>query len=754
MLNKFKELSTWKKTVIIAVLLFAIVYFVYRIYGIFSVPDVDQTIPVTDLHYDDWEDAYMTPPGITIPEGIYELSINDYSTDRPVQVIVRGYTGVHNGIYSDDPDISPDSDYLSFVIWINRNCSDFEVGFCDTPELYDIGSISIKTAWNSKLYGVTKLILSYLAVIFVLALILCRKRLSKYSFEIMSLGAIAFICSLGLFVRYLIPGHDYIFHMLRIEGIKDALLLGDIPCKVQVNWCCDWGYAVSAAYGDITLLFPALLRLAGFTIQTSYKAFVISVNIATVIVCYLCFRQMCKDSRVVVFMTMLYSFAPYRLALLYYREATGEYTGMIFLPMIALGFYHAYMDDEDSDSYGKKLLVPVLGFSLLMQTHLVSCVMVGMVVAIFCIMFWKRTFSKKTFIYLAKIAGFSLLVTIWFLVPMFTFLREPLEVSGAKNYWAEKQTYALSLTEIFAQRASGTTMYNAYHITSLSDRFTTSLGNAFVVMLMVYLYLVWKGRIKEHKKMGCVFAFIGILMVFMSSNIFPYSGIWGISKSLAEVLLIVQYPYRYLTMAIIIFTLMIPLIYKQVAQNVSGRIFAIIVVIMALLAFDQAADMIYKAMYNGDSVTCYDIVSLYTNNIEGKEYVYEGTDIKVAEREHDPFSENVNLDSYSRLENRFDLVVSSARENASVSLPLYYYPGYTAWNDNGELLIVDRGDNNRIRISVPAGYSGGIKLRYRERKLWRLCEIISIIGFMGLIALELNSRGKLNFRKKNEQKNI
>ena len=171
------------------------------------------------------------------------------------------------------------------------------------------------------------------------------------------------------------------------------------------------------------------------------------------------------------------------------------------------------------------------------------------------------------------------------------------------------------------------------------------------------------------------------------------------------------------------------------------------------MVFDQAADMIYKAMYNGEYVTCYDIASLNTNNIEGKEYVYYGTDITVAEREHDPFSENVNLDSYSRLENRFDLVVSSAGENASVSLPLYYYPGYTAWTDSGELLIVDRGDNNRIKISVPAGYSGGIKLRYRERKLWRLCEVISIIGFIGLLFVEFDGINRIKERREKRSKN-
>ena len=723
----------------------AIIIFVYLLSGILSVPVVDKTFPAGEIVYDQVEQNYNTPDGYSIPEGIYDITIN-YSSEWPVKVNVTGYTDRHSGIYSDDPILLETYNTQSFVVWVNDECTDFKVSIKSDNSLAP-GDIRVSTAWNSRIYALTKLILSYVLIILVAAFIYYRKRLSKYSFEIVSLTAIAFICSLGLFVRYIIPGHDYVFHMLRIEGIKDSILLGDIPAKVQANWCYDWGYAVSAAYGDVTLLLPALLRLAGFTIQAAYKTFVISVNIATVIVCFFCFRKMCKDSRAVLFMTMLYSFAPYRLACLYYREATGEYTGMIFLPMIALGFYRAYMDDVNDKDYGRKLLVPVLGFSLLIQSHLVTCVMVGMFVVILCAVNWKKTFRPKTFIYLAKIAGFTVLVTLWFLVPMFVFLREPLVITNVPNYWPAKQNYALSLTEIFAEHVSGSLLYNHDAITSLSERFTTPLGNAFVLMAVVYLYLVWKGRILENKKAGCILLGMGALATFMATILFPYSAIWKLCKPIGEFILIVQYQYRYLTIAIILFTLMVPFVYRQMYEALSEKIFIVIAVLMMVISLDQTADIIYKGMYNGEHITCYDIISLDTNALSGREYVYEGTDIFVPIVEHDPYGENVELDSYSRNENRFDINVAAAGENASVSLPLYYYPGYTAWSDTGELFDVERGDNNRIRILVPEGYSGGIKFRYRERKLWRLCEIISAIGLIGLVFIEFDGFNRIRNRR-------
>ena len=68
---------------------------------------------------------------------------------------------------------------------------------------------------------------------------------------ILAIAGITFISSIGLMTRYIHPGHDLEFHLLRIEGLRDALLIGNFPDRVQSNWCYGWGYAVSAMYGDL-----------------------------------------------------------------------------------------------------------------------------------------------------------------------------------------------------------------------------------------------------------------------------------------------------------------------------------------------------------------------------------------------------------------------------------------------------------------------------------------------------------------------
>jgi len=64
-----------------------------------------------------------------------------------------------------------------------------------------------------------------------------------------------------------------------------------------------------------------------------------------------------------------------------------------------------------------------------------------------------------------------------------------------------------------------------------------------------------------------------------------------------------------------------------------------------------------------------------------------------------------------------------------VDIPVFCYKGYKAKDvqTKEELLIVP-GEQNRIRVIIPAGYNGTIKIRFCEPWYWRVSELISVIG--------------------------
>ncbi|MCR4610530.1 MAG: hypothetical protein K5644_01395, partial [Lachnospiraceae bacterium] len=85
-------------------------------------------------------------------------------------------------------------------------------------------------------------------------------------------------------------GQDLGFHLNRIEGIVTELKAGHFPVKMESNWMNGYGYPAPIYYGDVLLYIPAILRLMGIGVVTSYKIFVFLITFATALLTYLCFK--------------------------------------------------------------------------------------------------------------------------------------------------------------------------------------------------------------------------------------------------------------------------------------------------------------------------------------------------------------------------------------------------------------------------------------------------------------------------------
>lgn len=117
---------------------------------------------------------------------------------------------------------------------------------------------------------------------------------------------------------------DGAFHLLRIEGLARTLLRGDqFPVRIQEYWLFGHGYAISSFYGDLFIMFPALLRIIGFSLMTADKLFVMAVLIATAVIAYYSFYGCTKERYSALIGSVLYQLAPYHVYNIYNRNATG-----------------------------------------------------------------------------------------------------------------------------------------------------------------------------------------------------------------------------------------------------------------------------------------------------------------------------------------------------------------------------------------------------------------------------------------------
>ena len=82
-------------------------------------------------------------------------------------------------------------------------------------------------------------------------------------------------------------------------------------------------------------------------------------------------------------------------------------------------------------------------------------------------------------------------------------------------------------------------------------------------------------------------------------------------------------------------------------------------------------------------------------------------------------------------------------------LPLLYYPGYTILNTEGNVF---RTANGMVGVTVPAGYSGEIRVEFREPRRWLAADLVSLATALVLAArLAIHPHRKNSGGKRREQ---
>lgn len=90
------------------------------------------------------------------------------------------------------------------------------------------------------------------------------------------------------------------------------------------------------------------------------------MNITTAFLSFYAIRNITRSEKSAWIMSILYTFATYRLTNLYYRAALGESLAMVFLPLLLWGAYEVFYGEE------RKWYLLVLGISGVLESHVLS----------------------------------------------------------------------------------------------------------------------------------------------------------------------------------------------------------------------------------------------------------------------------------------------------------------------------------------------------------------------------------------------
>ena len=679
-------------------------------------------------------------PAITIPRGSYTLTVN-YSASVDQYVALRIYDEELSGSVTADGVTSPVSPILANPAKLSKNknvliyhfsaVEDTENVSVVIPYNYygdlSISSISLEPNMNgvkSRLFLLFTLFVLLDAAVFDLG----RKGLiKKYALSVTGVVVIAALSSLPLLLPGIVIGHDENFHLVRIEGLAEALSSGQFPVRMQSLWMDGFGYPVSVYYGDLFLYFPAVLRLLGFSVNSAYKLFILALNLMTAAVCFLCMKGIFKKDGTALVLTAGYVTASYRLVDIYARSAVGEALAFIMYPILALALWRMYGDVDKRQRIIENAILISLGMSGLLFSHTLSVAMTAAFMAVVVLIFIKKTFTPvllKTWI--GGVAG-TCLLSAGFLIP---FLDYQINVSTNSSVnegeeliqWGGAFIYQYLM--VFAQPFGSNSA-------ELSERMNYSPG---LILMIACVAAIVHLVIRHAKKPTVIMLVLSVLALWLASDLFPYD---LISEYITPAVATIQFPWRFVGIACISLTLLLGTLIMTIDERSKDRgstyltdrwipiVFLICAIISSLVFFIQYSANDYRGNYRDTAeLDNYNVTSFFL-----REGIADDEPLDMS------YPEMENIESYElrgRDGNTLHAYVKSTG-SGYLELPVFYYPNYHMYLADGSEADILDGSHHLIGLNLPNDYEGEITLIYREPLLWRVSEMISLVTVIAML---------------------
>lgn len=707
--------------------------------------------------------------GISLPAGVYRVELEyESDTDLNSWCGVQDGTVFSGGLKCNGQNLYSGETVTSYTMWLYESTDGLEVlaSYNGTGTMA-VGDLTIRE--TNGLWTELLVIVAFAALLTELLWRLAEgirqgvisERKRKIWFFLMIIGVLASVIPLRDCV---VGGADLTYHLQRIEGCKDALLSGQFPVRIEPEWLYGHGYANAIFYCPIFLYFPALLRLAGFTVTTSYNIYCIALNFATAWIAWYSFSRIfgCggeneKNDTVALACTALYTLSIFRINKLYGTGGTGQGTAFTFLPLVACGLYLILAgEDNRTENTGKTnqtfwsggWLALALGYAGILQSHILTCEITVLVTILTCLVFARRVLRKNALRQLIRAALCAAALSLWYLVPFLDYyLTQDVHIKHVSARTIQDR--GLTLGELFQLWPVDSDNGNGPGLLLLI---------AVPVCLAIGGIAARRGELRQSGKrnaqtgMAVWCSVLAVLLCVMSLRIFPWDAIQNSNPLAATLVSSLQFPNRFIGWASLCLILVLGCCLAQTHDKGPGWRLAggawVLAVLLTTGCYCQE-----ETVCRSDVLRIYNEEGMGFGYISGAEYLIEGTDYEQLTYHGAVCGESVTVTAYEKQY----LTIRLTCENTSgadsyIDLPLLLYKKYTARDiETGLSLEMVYNDNYELRVIVPAGYSGEILVQYQSPLYWRAAELVSVLAAAGLILYAWKTGGIL--WKKSRRKN-
>ena len=519
---------------------------------------------------------------------------------------------------------------------------------------------------------------------------------------------------------------DGIQHIARAFGTCESIKENWLFPNVISDFTNGYGYSWNLFYGPLTSYGIILVNFFIRNYLVAYKIFSVIVMFLSGLFMYKFLKNFTRNNEVAVLGSVLYMTFPYHLTDLYTRNAIGEYTSFIFIPLVFLGLYNLF-NTLDKNYY---LAIGAIG---LIITHNLSTAIVAIFSFIYLLINIERLKDVKVRKGLLINICFILLVSSFYWIPLIeTKIAADYQVyeDGMMSTSEKTAGHGLKITQLFVTENNGID-------------YVFELGPHILIML-AFSVMTINSLKPELKKTYIFFLVCGLISLWMSTKYFPW-------KYLPNQLSIIQFPWRMIMMAAFFLSVVSAMNMGTIIKKFSLKdVFVLsIISIFYILAF-------YNILVRYSEEPIKDIERFDLGNVSGREYE---TVAGIAKAEYLPTKAYKNrfyiasrekciyvLEGKAIIENEVkngDEYVADLKtgdeEYTIFELPYIYYPGYQARLD-GMIIDTFETENGFLGIAMGQEDSAKLEVEYEGTIAMKISMLVSVISFIGFAVYVFKKR--------------
>lgn len=509
---------------------------------------------------------------------------------------------------------------------------------------------------------------------------------------------------------------DGIQHIARAYGTYLSFKEGNLFSNVISNFTNNFGYSWNLFYGPLSTYAIILFSFITTNFIAGYKIVCYLAMILSGMFMYKFIHSLINNRNAALLASILYMTFPYHLTDLYTRNALGEYISFVFIPIVFLGLYNIFFN-EDNPYY---LTIGTIGLIL---THNISTIMVAFFAFLYLLFNIKELKKSKVRKELILSLAIALVITSFFWVPL-------LQTKFTTNY----QVYEDGAMTTSESTANAGIKIRQLFVTFDDGEYVFELG-LHVIIMFAFSIMTFRRISEEFRKDYIFFVIASILSLWMSTKYFPW-------KYLPESFCIVQFPWRYLELSAFFLSIVCSINMYAIIKKFDYKDVAIISVI-SIIYICGFVTSIPKT----DELA--DVKNMELGKSSGREYE---TVAGVGKFEYLPTKAYNNKFYIATRENATYVLTGKAiiedekKENGRYSaklqtldaeytvfeLPYIYYPGYEIRLD-GTITEYFETDNGFIGIAMGENEEAQVSVQYTGTRLMKISTVVSLLSAIGFV---------------------